>query len=168
MGLFLTAALRERGCRPIVYDPHPERLTLAAAFGAVGWAQAERGPADVGHARVARASHVFEAVGRPEAWELAVEMVEPCGTVMFVGGCERTSTVQVRTARIHYEEVTLRGSYHHTPSHIARALRLLTDDSFDWDALVGPAIALGDLEPMLASGRPSATGHLKQRVDPSC
>src|SRR5207302_725929 len=29
MGLFLTAALRDRGADPIVIDPHPERLALA-------------------------------------------------------------------------------------------------------------------------------------------
>ena len=40
-----------------------------------------------------------------------VHMVEPGGTVMFVGGCERSSTVTVPTFRVHYEEVTLRGSY---------------------------------------------------------
>ena len=130
--------------------------------------KADRTATDVAGARSLRASHVFEAVGRPAAWELAVQMVEPGGTVMFVGGCEGGTTVQVPTFRMHYEEVTLRGSFHHTPTHIARALDLLTDESVPWDALVGPAIGLHDLAPMLAAGRPSATGHLKQRVDPSC
>ena len=168
MGLFLTAALRARECDPIVFDPHPERLALATRFGAVATLEAQRSHADVERAQVHHPRHVFEAVGRPDAWELAVQMVEPGGTVMFVGGCERTATVQVPTFRVHYEEVTLRGSYHHTPTHIGRALELLTDAAFDWAALVGPAVGLDALGDLLHSGRPSVTGHLKQLVDPSC
>ena len=34
---------------------------------------------------------------------------------MFVGGCARDTNVSVSTERVHYEEVTLKGSYHHTP-----------------------------------------------------
>ena len=59
---------------------------------------------------------VIEAVGRPEAWELAVAMAAPGGTVNLFGGCARDSTFTVPTVRVHYEEVALIGTYHHTPA----------------------------------------------------
>jgi L-iditol 2-dehydrogenase len=168
IGLFLSAALRIRGCDPVVLDPHNDRLDLASHFGAASCVRVTRTPEDVRIARALHASWAFEAVGRPEAWEQAVQMVAPGGTVMLVGGCEREATVTIPTFRIHYEEVTLQGSYHHTPRHIAAALDLLTDESFAWDALAGPPIGLDALGAMLATGKPSSTGHRKQRVDPRC
>src|SRR5204863_430382 len=80
------------------------------------------------------------------------------GTVTFVGGCAHDAMLEVPARRLHYEEVTLRGSYHHTPGHIARALDMLTQASIPWDDLVGPAIGLDALPALLAAGRPSCTG----------
>jgi L-iditol 2-dehydrogenase len=168
IGLFLSAALRTRGCDPIVLDPHNDRLDLAGSFGAASCVRVSRTAEDVKVGRALRASYVFEAVGRPQAWEQAVQMPPPGGTVVFVGGCQRDATVTVPAFRLHYEEITLQGSYHHTPRHIAAALELLTDESFRWDALVGPPVGLGALSTVLASGKPSSTGHHKQRVDPRC
>ncbi len=75
--------------------------------------------------RVGRADLVIEAVGRPESWELAVQMANPGGTVSLFGGCTRGTTFTVPTARVHYEEVTLLGTYHHAPRYIAQALEIL-------------------------------------------
>ena len=89
--------------------------------------QATRGPADAERVRELTggrgADLVVEAVGRPEAWELAVAMAAPGGTVNLFGGCARDSTFTVPTARVHYDQVTLTGTYHHAPRYLARALR---------------------------------------------
>ena len=50
-------------------------------------------------------------------------MAAPGGTVNLFGGCARESTFTIPTARVHYEQVTLLGTYHHTPRYLARALR---------------------------------------------
>ena len=81
---------------------------------------------------------VLEAVGRPEAWELAVAMAAPGGTVNLFGGCARDTTFTVPTARVHYEQVTLLGTYHHAPRYLARALDVLAAGEHPWAALVGP------------------------------
>jgi L-iditol 2-dehydrogenase len=99
---------------------------------------------------------------------MGASMAAPGGTVTFVGGCARDASVTIPAHRLHYDEVTLRGSYHHTPGHIARALDMLTQESIPWDALVGPAVGLDVLPSLLAGGSPSCTGHLKQLIDPSC
>jgi L-iditol 2-dehydrogenase len=168
IGLLLCAVVTLAGARCIVVDPHEDRLALAARLGAVDVVSATRGASDVGTVAGLTgggAAHVFEAVGRPAAWESAIAMARPGGVVTFVGGCAADDHVRVPASRVHYEEVTLRGSFHHTPHHIARALALLGDQRVEWDALIGPSVGLGDLAPMLEHG-PSCTGHPKQLVTP--
>jgi len=46
-------------------------------------------------------------VGRPEAWDLAIDMVRKAD-VNFFGGCASGTKVQLDTNRLHYSEVTLK------------------------------------------------------------
>jgi L-iditol 2-dehydrogenase len=166
----LCALARRAGGRPIVLDPHRERLALAERFGAETTIRAERGPADVDSLRRATpqgrgADQVFEAVGRTDAWELAIEMARPGGTVNLFGGCPRDSRVPVPTYRVHYEELRLQGAYHHTPRCITQALQLLAGGPEPWEQLCGPRIGLADLEAALTGAL--ATAPLgKYRVVP--
>ena len=70
---------------------------------------------------------VIEAVGRPEAWEWAVQMVRKGGTVNFFGGCAAGTKVQLDTNRLHYSEITLKATFHHTPETVRRAFGLITE-----------------------------------------
>jgi L-iditol 2-dehydrogenase len=70
---------------------------------------------------------VIEAVGRPEAWEMAIEMVRKGGTVNFFGGCAAGTKVQLDTNRLHYSEVTLKATFHHTPETVRRAFALIAE-----------------------------------------
>jgi L-iditol 2-dehydrogenase len=70
---------------------------------------------------------VIEAVGRPEAWELAIDMVRKGGTVNFFGGCAAGTKVQLDTNRLHYSEVTLKATFHHTPETVRRAFALISE-----------------------------------------
>jgi L-iditol 2-dehydrogenase len=167
LGLMLCALVRRAGGRPILLDPHEERLGLAMRFGARATIQAERGPADVdrvGDLTEGRgADQVFEAVGRPESWELAIAMARPGGTVNLFGGCPAGTHVRVPTARAHYEEVLLQGTYHHTPRHVAEALSILAEGGFPWSDLCGPSVGLDQLEDAL-TGRLGGPRGRKYRV----
>src|SRR5260370_2621926 len=68
---------------------------------------------------------VIEAVGRPEAWEWAIEMVRKGGTVNFFGGCASGTKVQLDTNRLHYSHITLNATFHHTPEPLRRAFGLI-------------------------------------------
>ena len=71
---------------------------------------------------------VIEAVGRPEVWEAAVQLVCKGGAVNFFGGCPSgvlTITLGNRTTLIHYSNLTLLASFHHTPRTIRRALEFI-------------------------------------------
>jgi L-iditol 2-dehydrogenase len=68
---------------------------------------------------------VVEAVGKPETWKAAVRYVRKGGTVNFFGGCPSGTTVQLDTGRIHYSNLKLLASFHHTPETIRRSLQLI-------------------------------------------
>ena len=68
---------------------------------------------------------VIEAVGKPETWEAAVRLVRKGGTVNFFGGCPSGTTVSLDTALIHYSNLTLLASFHHTPRTVRRALEFI-------------------------------------------
>jgi L-iditol 2-dehydrogenase len=68
---------------------------------------------------------VIEAVGKPETWAAAVQLVRKGGAVNFFGGCPAGATVSLDTQLIHYSNLTLLASFHHTPRTIRRALEFI-------------------------------------------
>jgi L-iditol 2-dehydrogenase len=68
---------------------------------------------------------VIEAVGKPEAWQAATRLVRKGGKVNFFGGCPAGTTVSLDTNLLHYSNLTLYSSFHHTPHTIRRALNLI-------------------------------------------
>jgi L-iditol 2-dehydrogenase len=125
IGLMLCAAAKDAGANVIAVGGRPERRALAADFGAR--------PGDGKGADV-----VIEAVGSEEAWHDALELVRPGGTVLFFGGRE----VAVDTFRLHYEELTLRGAFHHTPAKVRAALAFLASGAAPWERLVTHQVGL--------------------------
>jgi L-iditol 2-dehydrogenase len=78
----------------------------------------------------------IEAVGVPEAWQEAVELVRKGGTVNFFGGCAKNTHVMLDTNRIHYSDITLRATFHHTPAICRRALDLIAGGRFQAGAFI--------------------------------
>ncbi len=139
MGLMLTSLLVAQGRSVTVADPHPERRAQAAELGAT--------PAD----ELRQHDLVFEAVGRPDAWRAAAAAAAPGGVVVLVGGCPGGTDITLPTGPLHYEELELRGSFHHSPGDVDRALAVLAADEALWRTLLGPTIPLEQLPAALAS-----------------
>jgi L-iditol 2-dehydrogenase len=78
----------------------------------------------------------IEAVGVPEAWQEAVEIVRKGGTVNFFGGCAVDTHVMLDTNRIHYSDITLRATFHHTPAICRKALDLIAGGRFQAGAFI--------------------------------
>jgi len=78
----------------------------------------------------------IEAVGVPEAWQEAVELVRKGGTVNFFGGCATGTHVNLDTNRIHYSDITLRATFHHTPAICRKALDLIAGGRFQAGAFI--------------------------------
>ncbi len=68
------------------------------------------------------ADAVIEAVGSPLTWQWAVQMVRKGGTVNLFGGCPRGSEVKFDPAALHYSEITIKSTFHHSPKFIREAL----------------------------------------------
>jgi L-iditol 2-dehydrogenase len=57
---------------------------------------------------------------------------------------------RARPARRHYDELTLRGSFHHTPRHVRAALAFLASGAYPWERLVSHRIGLDALPALFA------------------
>jgi L-iditol 2-dehydrogenase len=79
---------------------------------------------------------MIDATGRPEAWEQAVTAVARGGSVVFFGGCAPGTTIALDTRRVHYEELTLLGTFHHTPDTIRRAVETMQSGELIPDGLL--------------------------------
>jgi L-iditol 2-dehydrogenase len=153
MGLMIARLLVLAGRAVTLCDRHPERRAQAEALGARGVEALDR------HALV------FEAVGRPEAWQAAVAAAAPGATVVLVGGCPGGTDVALPTGPLHYDELDIRGAFHHSRAEVDRALELLATGAVDWRALAGETIGLDDLGRALS--RPAGGAARKPVVDPS-
>lgn len=148
MGLMMAALALRAGAEVVVCDPNPERLEVANRLGA----GTLEGRADRLEAGAFDA--VVEAVGRPEAWRQAIAAAAPAGRVVFAGGCSPGSEVPVPTATLHYDEVDLRGAFHHSAAEYREAVTLLAGGAFDWRALTGPEVGLEGLADALRADGP--------------
>jgi L-iditol 2-dehydrogenase len=138
IGLLLCACVVDAGGKPIVVGGRPERRELVPLFGGE---TGEGGGADV----------VIEAAGTEEAWQRAVELVRPGGTAIFFGGLERGAELSVDAFRLHYEELTLRGSFHHAPRHVRAALAFLASGARPWERLITHRVGLEGVAALFAN-----------------
>lgn len=153
MGLMLAALLIAEGRSVIVADPHPERRDQAAELGARGVESLDQ-----------RHELVFEAVGRPDTWRIAAGAAAPGGVVVLVGGCPGGSEVTLDPGPVHYDELELRGTFHHSRADVDRALHVLAGDETLWRTLMGDTISLDELPAALES--PTGGPARKWVVDP--
>jgi len=91
----------------------------------------------------------MDATGRPEVWEQAVAATGRGGSVLFFGGCAPGTSIQLDTRRMHYEELTLVGAFHHTPDLIRRAVELLESGAVTPDGLLTHRMTLEDVRAAL-------------------
>jgi L-iditol 2-dehydrogenase len=137
IGLMLAACVADVGGWPVVVGGRPERQELVELFGAESGAGTG---ADV----------VIEAVGSDAAWSDAVELVRPGGTIVMFGGLPRDARPPVDAYRLHYEELTVRGSFHHTPATVRAALGFLGSGAYPWAGLVTHRVLLDELPALFA------------------
>lgn len=125
IGLMFVAIARHLGCAVAVAGRGEKRLATAKRLGAEIFKIAGSAGLSGLAAMRARFDVVIEAVGKPETWQAAVGLVRKGGRVNFFGGCPSGTTVSLDTALLHYSNLTLLASFHHTPRTIRRALELI-------------------------------------------
>jgi L-iditol 2-dehydrogenase len=127
VGLMFIRLAKLRGARVIALGKRAGQLAAAQRIGADEIINVTEVEDVVGEVRRLTENGegtdvAVEAVGTPQTWEWAAGMVRRGGVVNLFGGCATGSTVRLDTSRLHYSEITLKASFHHTPAYIRKAL----------------------------------------------
>lgn len=130
IGLKFIRILAARGMRVIAVAKRASQVETAKRLGAfevVDGSQAENGVAAVRKLTLeARgADAVIEAAGQPLTWEWAMQMVRKGGTVNLFAGCAKGTSVRIDPWSLHYSEITLKSSFHHTPHFMREAMETI-------------------------------------------
>ena len=162
IGLMFVALARLRGARVVAAGRRPEGVQKAVAMGAEAGVVVGEGedlaellrqqtPGGLGP------EVVVEAVGRPDTSEAAVRAVRKGGLVNLFAGCPAGTRIAVDAQRLHYQELTITSTFHHTPQGVREALRLIAERRIDADALItaeAPLERLPEVLGALARGGP--------------
>lgn len=169
IGLMFVRLAKLYGARVIAIGRRKTQLDRAEAAGAdelISTEHVSRPAEPVRRLTKGRGVDVaIEAVGNPETWHWAVDMVRRGGTVNFFGGCPNESKVSLDTSLLHYSEITCKASFHHTPLHIRKALDIICNGDISARDFVNreePLVNLLDVMRHLMSHN----GHLKTAIFP--
>jgi L-iditol 2-dehydrogenase len=141
LGLMILHVAALAGCEVIAIVKHDGQVEAARQLGAAHVVQTSNMRRAVQETRALTPRRqgvdiAIEAVGIPETWQEAVELVRKGGTVNFFGGCAVGTHVAFDTNRLHYGDITLRATFHHTPAICRRALDLIAGGGFQAGAFI--------------------------------
>lgn len=89
---------------------------------------------------------VIESAGSAETWQLAVNMARPGSTVVLFSGLPGGTQVSFDAQHVHYDELTIKGIFHHTPRTVEQALNMLIAGQVKGSALIDGQIPLSQVE----------------------
>jgi 2-desacetyl-2-hydroxyethyl bacteriochlorophyllide A dehydrogenase len=145
VGLLTVQAALAAGAAPVyAIDTVAQRLDAAEAFGARAVHLGEQAPREEvragTHGRGVDAA--IDAVGHPEALELAVRLARKAGTVVATG--VYAEPCQVHMGLVWIKSLTLRAGQANVVGHVDRAVDMLCTGALDPSALVTHRMALDE------------------------
>ena len=166
IGLTFVRLAQLRGASVVAVDQSAWRLEQALAAGASAVVDITDLPDADARVRAIKdatpggrgADVGIEAVGLPAVWEQAVRTLRPGATAVLFGGTPSGAVFSIDSSAMHYQELTVKGVFHHTPRHVRAAVALLASGAFDGESLITEARGLDQLVPSLedmAAGRGS-------------
>lgn len=156
IGLMFVRLATERGARVICVDKSAARLEVARTLGAEETIEAAERVDTISAVREwtpesRGADVVIEAVGLPQLWEQALQMVRKGGDVTLFGGAPSGTSIEVDTVLLHYSQLTIRGIFHHTPYTVQVAFDLLKSGRVDPEPFISGVRPLEDVVEALES-----------------
>lgn len=135
IGLMFMHAAQIAGLHVIAVVKYDEQIAAARTFGAEHVVQTTAVEDPIAAVRALTPNHrgvdiAIEAVAVPATWQWAVEMVRKGGLVNFFGGPPSGTKVEFDTNRLHYNDITMKASFHHTPATSRRAFELIQSGKF--------------------------------------
>ncbi len=170
IGLKFIRILSARGVRTIAIGKRPSQTKAAEQLGAIAAFDVSKiddpiaAIRDLTYRRLG-ADSVIEAVGTPTTWQWALQAVRCGGTVNLFGGCPRGTRVEFESSVLHYSEITIKSSFHHTPRFIREALDTIARGEIRAKDLVTGEIPLAEL-PDLFRRMSNRNGQLKVAITP--
>jgi L-iditol 2-dehydrogenase len=154
IGLMFVALARLRGAHVTVAGRNQGRLDKALELGASEAVQADTAD-DLGAQLRKHSRHghgpdvVIEAVGLPETCEAAIRAVRKGGVVNLFAGCPADSRIGIDSQRLHYQELTIKSTFHHSPESVRKAFRLIADGHVDPNVFITGEEPLDELPGVL-------------------
>ncbi len=153
IGLLFIHAASLQGLHVVAVVKRQDQVATAGHFGAeqvvrIAGADGVADPIAAARALTPQgrgADIVLEAVATPEAWQWAVQMARKGGLVNLFGGPPAGTSVELDTNLIHYSDLTLKASFHHTPSTARSAFALLSSGRFLCDDFLTGSATLEEL-----------------------
>ena len=168
IGLMFVRLAKLRGASVLALGKRVSQREAALRMGAddvIDVSQTRDPVAAVRHLHPSGVDVAIEAVGSPITWQWAAGMVRRGGTVNLFGGCPRGTTVQFDTSLLHYSEIILRASFHHTPYYIRRALDSIACGDVRGQELITDEAPLREL-PRVLRHMMNRNGDLKTAILP--
>ena len=106
---------------------------------------------------------VIEAVGHIEAYKQAVQLGRKGSTVLFFGGLPSGQNLDIDPNIIHYNQISLKGSYSYTPQTFQKALELIQEGIVDVSKLITHHYSLDNLKDAIIKA--SETDSLKVMIN---
>ena len=170
IGLQFTRVLSSRGIRVIALGKRnsqikaAERLGAAAALDISNNADPVSAVRQLTHRRLG-ADCVIEAVGSSTTWQWGMQIVRCGGTINLFGGCPRGTKVEFESSALHYSEITIKSSFHHTPRFIRQALEVIARGEVRASDFITGEVRLSEL-PKVFEHMKNRNGQLKVAVMP--
>lgn len=106
---------------------------------------------------------VIEAVGHIEAYKQAVQLGRKGSTVLFFGGLPSGQSLDIDPNIIHYNQISLKGSYSYTPQTFQKALELIQGGIVNVSKLITHHYSLDNLKDAII--KTSETDSLKVMIN---
>src|SRR5262245_53902868 len=170
IGLKFVRMLSRRGLRVIALARRDAPLQIARHLGAAATINVSRSE-DVMKAVKALTEDqrgpdaVVEAAGNPSTWKLALDMIRRGGVINFFSGLPSGTRLEIDPAAIHYSEIKLISTFHHTPRFIREALEAIRRGDILAHDFVTEEITLAEL-PQAFERMKSRSGEIKLAVRP--
>lgn len=168
VGLGAVAGAAHRGARTIAVDVEDEKLEIARKAGATDLVHSRRQNAAEALRQLTGGNGpqvVIEAIGLPETFRSAVEVVAPTGRVVYIGYAKEP--VSYETRLFVQKELDIMGSRNAQPENFREVIAMLERHEFPVDATVTKVAPLEEAPGLLRdwSGNPGRYSKIQITLD---